>query len=523
MRVTGPCCVSTCRRSARLDESGRVNVGSPGRQAYDVVVVGGGPAGAVTAWALAKRGVRVAVLERARFPREKVCGDFIEPRGLRLLESIGCLEALDASSPLPITHVAMFLQSECAYRGRIPFYGGRSALPPHGYIVPRHELDTHLLECARRAGASVYENCAATGLARAGRYTRVSARRGKEAASVRALLVVGADGTHSLVARSVGLLRDDPRYVAVSQRAYVEGVSVGKGEAAFFFDSDLFPGYGWMFPMSGGRANIGIGILAEARSRHGISVPRLFQAFVEKLRSQHPGCAGIHVASKPLGGIVKTYGSAGPNHFDGGVLVGDAGCFVDPVTGEGITPAMESALIASAVLAEAVEQGRSDARVLSRFEDEFRRYFDPAMRYLDLCAAVMRNRFMREFWLRAVARGCRKATEDAEFARIAGSAFGGMEVRPLSILSQIWIKLVEDIGSAGVRLPLELLSGRPARLNAWLSDTAAWYEGWWRSALDDPLWHSAWAADVLHKWTRLVGTLDGPSDPRVRGPLARFE
>src|SRR3972149_10202653 len=136
-RVTGPGCVSTCRRSARLDEAGRLNVGSPGRQGYDVVVVGGGPAGAVTAWALAKRGVRVAVLERARFPREKVCGDFIEPRGLRLLEAIGCLEALEASSPLPITHVAMFLQSQCAYRGRIPFYGGTAALPPHRYHVAR--------------------------------------------------------------------------------------------------------------------------------------------------------------------------------------------------------------------------------------------------------------------------------------------------------------------------------------------------------------------------------------------------
>jgi hypothetical protein len=126
-----------------------------------------------------------------------------------------------------------------------------------------------------------------------------------------------------------------------------------------------------------------------------------------------------------------------------------------------------------------------------------------------------------EFWLSAVARGCRKATEDAEFARIAGSAFGGMEVRPLSILSQIWIALVELVGSAGARLPLEWLSGRPARLNAWLSDTAAWYEGWWRSALDDPLWHAAWTADAA-QWTRLVERLTAQRSEGLRA-LARFE
>lgn len=493
------------------------------RRRYDVVVVGGGPAGAVTAWALARRGLHVAVLERARFPREKVCGDFVEPRGLRLLDAMGCLQALEATSPLPITHVAMFMQSRCAYRGRIPFYGEKPGLLPHGYIIPRQALDAVLLDCARRAGASVHEACAATGFARDGRQVTVTARRGNEDTGVRGLFVVGADGTRSTVAQGAGLLRDDPRYMAVSQRAYVEGVAAEQGEAAFFFDSDLFPGYGWMFPMSGERANIGVGILAETRTRYAVSVPRLFQSFVEKLRSAHPGCARLRLASKPLGGIVKTYGGSGPNHFDGGVLVGDAGCFVDPITGEGITPAAESALIASAVLADAVEQGRSDPAFLSRYERRFRAYFDPAMRYLDLCAAVMRNRFMSDFWLTTVARGCQKAAEDPDFARIAGSGFGGMDVRPLSILSRIWSTLIEDIGTAATGMlgagSHGSLGDDFARSTSWFRAIGSWNEGWWQSLLDDPLWHTAWAADVVHKWTRVAGTLGAGSDPRVEGPV----
>src|SRR5258707_12279211 len=130
------------------------------RDAYDVVVVGGGPAGSVMAWSLARRGVRVAVVERATFPREKVCGDFVEPGGLRILEAMQCRPALDGLSRLPITSTRVFIGSQVAYRGDIPYYQQKHGLPPYGYIVPRHELDTHLLDHAQAASATVYQGCA---------------------------------------------------------------------------------------------------------------------------------------------------------------------------------------------------------------------------------------------------------------------------------------------------------------------------------------------------------------------------
>jgi geranylgeranyl reductase family protein len=466
---------------------------------YDVLVVGGGPAGATMGWALARRGVRVAVLERARFPREKVCGDFVEPRGLQLLDAMACLPALEKTPRLPITHVAMFLGSECAYRGGIPFYGGSPDLPAHGYIVPRDELDTELLSAAKRAGAIVFEDTAAMAVERREGRIVVAARQGGQPVTLHSKIVVGADGAHSIVARHAGLLREDPRYVAVSQRAYIDGVSLDTGEATFFFDRDLFPGYGWMFPMPGGRANAGVGVLAEARSRWGLAVPQLFQAFLEKLRAAHPGCVKARLASKPIGGIVRTYGCAGPNHFDGGVLVGDAGCFVDPMTGEGITPAMESALLAAPVVAGAAGEGRADARSLAPYEAAFRRHFDPSMRYLDFCAAVMRNRWLADYWIAAVTRGCRHAAEDREFARVAGAGFGGLDVQPLDILTRIWARAFEDAG-------------------AWWGDLAAFSSGWWQSLADDPAWHLAWASDVSQKWMTVVAGLGPEVDPRRHGP-----
>src|SRR5439155_16306599 len=132
----------------------------PLSDAYDVIVVGGGPAGSVMAWSLATRGVRVAVVERAVFPREKVCGDFIEPGGLRILQAMGCLDSLEAT--LPITATRVYFGPRLAYQGDIPYYQADHGLPAHGYIVPRHRLDTRLLERAEAAGASVFQGCSVT-------------------------------------------------------------------------------------------------------------------------------------------------------------------------------------------------------------------------------------------------------------------------------------------------------------------------------------------------------------------------
>ena len=468
------------------------------------------------AWALAARGVRVLVLDRSRFPREKVCGDFVEPRGLRLFQTMGCLASLESTRPLAITHVNLFLSGRSAYREHIPFYAGQTDLPRHGYIIPREELDHRILACAVAAGAELRQGCQVSGVERTGETMVVRYRDGGREATVKAPIVVGADGTHSVVARSVDLLADDPRYMAVSQRAYVEGIATGTGEAAFVFDRDLFPGYGWMFPMKNGRANVGVGILAETRDRYRISVPALFTTFLQKLQRLHPGCRALRLASKPIGGIVKTYGGRGRNSFDGGILIGDAGSFVDPMTGEGITPAAESALLGAGVIVDALSRGRTDAAALSAYDRDTRAYFDPSMTYLDYVACVMRNRHFADFWLGVVARGCELAMRDPSFARTGGAAFGGLDVRPLGIISRMWAKAAALIAADSGRAAADVASGRFTALPGML-DLGRWYGGWWGSLAEDPQWHTRWMGDVMRKWVGLAGTVR-LRDPRMRGP-----
>ena len=479
-------------------------------------MVGGGPAGAVMGWSLSKRGIRTLVLDRATFPREKVCGDFVEPRGLRLFQTMGCLSVIESTDRLAITHVNLFLNGQSAYREHIPFYEGQTELPQHGYIIPREDLDFRVLEAASTAGAEVRQGCLVTGVERNEGGHAVHYRDDSGEQTVSASVVVGADGTHSVVARSYGVHNDDPRYMAISQRAYVDGLDITQGEAAFAFDRDLFPGYGWMFPMTNGRANVGVGILAETRDRYRINVPALFSAFLEKLKALHPGCQKIRLASKPIGGIVKTYGGGGANHFNGGILIGDAGCFVDPMTGEGITPAAESALLGAVVIGNALEQGRTDARFFSQYERDFRAYFDPSMRYLDYVACIMRNKHFCEFWMSIVARGCGIAMRDKTFARVGGAAFGGLDVRPLGIISQMYVRSVGELVGEGGRFATQLFTGqRPAMRG--VEDMAAWHSGWWSSIAEDPSWHMRWMSEVGKKWLALSATTR-LRDPRMKGP-----
>jgi hypothetical protein len=167
-------------------------------------------------------------------------------------------------------------------------------------------------------------------------------------------------------------------------------------------------------------------------------------------------------------------------------------------------------------MVEALERGRFDAAFLSRFERDFRRHFDPSMRYLDLCAAVLRNRHLREFWLNAGTRGFAEATADPVFARVAGSLFGGPELRPLPILGHLWSKIVGYLAEGSARMLLDGSGG-------WIADLGAWRRGWWRSLVDDPHWHVSWMADVAKKSARLQRTLWTSGNPRVRGLLPIVE
>ncbi len=199
--------------------------------------------------------------------------------------------------------------------------------------------------------------------------------------------------------------------------------------------------------------------------------------------------------------------------------------FVDPMTGEGITPALESALLGAPLLVEALNTGRFDADFLSSYERGFRSYFGPALCHVDLCAALMRNRCFAGSWLKAVARGCELAQQDERFASTAGATFGGMQVSPINIATQVWSKVAQELGTLGVRSLSELTRGDASTATAAFRNILSWQLECWESIALDPIWHSKWTADIAAKWLTVAsGAFTAPTDPREAGldPLQRI-
>jgi geranylgeranyl reductase family protein len=324
-------------------------------------VVGAGPAGSIAALVLARAGASVTLVDKARFPRDKACGDVVGPKGLQVLDDLGVGE------PAGLDVGDMVVVGPNGRQVVLPALDGRT-YPGRARVVPRTVLDDALRTAALDAGA----------LALGGRADRplvdgdgevegfaVATARGE--VEVRAGVVIGADGSTSHVAGVAGLV--DPHRVlwGFAVRSYiVQDVALPAivlWEPARF---QAFPGYGWVFPGPGGVANVGLGIGTLAQRRAGAGAVQALPAYLERL--VRLGLIDRVPASPPprLGGWLKM-GMVGTTPAAGRVLlVGDAAGLVNPLQGEGIAQAMTSGRAAAdAVLGSPGTAARTYRRALA--------------------------------------------------------------------------------------------------------------------------------------------------------------
>lgn len=317
----------------------------------DVVIAGGGPAGALAACLLARRGLRVTVVDRARFPRPKLCGDTVNPGALDLLTRHFDLTPLRSRS-LPIRGMLVSGPGGTRVRGE---YGDGLC----GLGVTRDVLDEWLLAQAVHAGARLIDatRVAAPALDRAGRVRGVLARAGGGTMTLASPLTLGADGHRSTLGRSLGLVRTvrRPRRWAVG--AYFDGV----GELGPVGEMHVRAGYYiGVAPGADGRANACL-VRTPAPGEpwsHPADLLRTTIAADPDLapRFQHARMVTRPIVLGPLAVETPVPGSPGL------LLLGDAAGFVDPMTGDGIHLALQSAEIAAAIAAD-VLAGRLDPSV----------------------------------------------------------------------------------------------------------------------------------------------------------------
>jgi menaquinone-9 beta-reductase len=315
---------------------------------FDALVVGSGPAGSIAATVMARGGARVALVDKASFPRDKACGDLIGPRGVQLLSDLGI------TIPGALKVDDMIVIGPTSRRVRLPCYTGLT-YPGHGVAMPRVDFDAALREAAVDAGAEALVDRAADPLWGDGGLEGFKLSSGTE---IRADTIIGADGASSRVATAADLI--DPRRVlwGFAVRAYVEErVDLPYIVLWEQIPWRAFPGYGWLFPGPDGRANVGLGLGTLSTRAGAATAARELPAFVRTLREL--GLLGGAASAPTLGGWLKL-GMVGTDPARGRVLLtGDAAGLVNPLQGEGISQAMSSGRAAAqAVLADPARPAR---------------------------------------------------------------------------------------------------------------------------------------------------------------------
>ena len=325
----------------------------------DVIVVGAGPAGSTTAFYLAQAGLDVLLLEKSRFPREKVCGDGLTPRGVRALVAMG----ISVSEEDGWVRNKGLRVIGAGQRMELP-WPELSSYPGYGLVRPRTDLDQMLARRAEQAGARLLEGVTVTGPVlneRTGRIAGVKAKTAEGERTYRARVVVAADGNSSRLSVSMGLRKRDDRPLGVAVRTYYRSPRHDDDYLESWLDlwdgDRLLPGYGWIFGMGDGTSNVGLGLMNTSAAfghtdYHGLLHKWLAGMPAEWGFTEENRTEPIRGAALPMG-FNRT-----PHYYQGLLLVGDAGGMVNPFNGEGIAYAMESGEILARTVAQALARAR---------------------------------------------------------------------------------------------------------------------------------------------------------------------
>lgn len=371
---------------------------------YDVIVVGGGPAGSSAAWRAASAGARVLVCDKAQFPRDKPCGDGLTPRAVASIASLGLeneLKRFNRVERLRVNGAGRTLTFD---------WPASDNFPDYGYVIARTDLDEMLLRHAEsvgaevREGVSVLEPIVENGIVRG-----VVTKHNGTTEELRAGVVIAADGASSRVARALGMQMSPKRPIGLAVRAHFDARRPPEDDDVIesyleLRDGDaLLPGYGWIFPMGRGsesspigRINVGVGILSTYKGWREVNTAHLMEVFMRSLPAswELPDISSLRASGQLKGWRLPMGLGVWPPWRPGVMACGDAAGVVNPFNGEGISEAVESGVVGAEVALDALDgRGPSDLSVYAeRLDDLWGPYYRLGRTFVRL---IGRPRIMR--------------------------------------------------------------------------------------------------------------------------------
>ena len=332
----------------------------------DVIVVGAGPAGSATAHYLAQTGLDVLLLEKGTFPRDKICGDGLTPRAVAELIRMG----------VPTPESEGWIRNwglrtyGAGHRIEIP-WPELAEMPSYGLARSRMNLDETLARHAEGSGARLLEGVAVTGPVRHERSGRIlgvttrsvdaAGRRTGEEREYRARIVVDAGGVSARLATTMGIEKNDNRPMGVAIRTYFKTprhddpmmeshLELWDGEPG---RSNLQPGYGWIFALGDGTANVGLGSLSATATPTKLDYKGLFAQWMRNAPPEWEFTPENQLGPLRSAALPMAFNRK-PHYSQGLLLVGDSGGMVSPFNGEGIAYALQSGRIAADVISQAL-------------------------------------------------------------------------------------------------------------------------------------------------------------------------
>ncbi|MBX3061427.1 MAG: NAD(P)/FAD-dependent oxidoreductase [Anaerolineae bacterium] len=350
-------------------------------QEFDVIIVGAGPGGSVAATVAAQHGLKTLLLNREAMPRDKACGDAVPEPAFLLLRKLGMTNSFNDYS-CEIDFVKLVGPGGQQVKLEVFPQSGEKTR-----IVTRHTFDNLLCQHAMQSGAEFRILNVTDPLLDGNRVIGISGKEGQTRVNFYSKVVIAADGATSAISRGLNIGRRPDRHVSISMRGYVETKEELDPVIELAFLRNLIPGYGWIFPVNKHYANIGVGLTLEAYKVKQLPLTNYLEAYlktphirktvgenqIERLKSwQLPICT---MEQKRV--------------FNGAILIGDAGGFVNPLTGAGIYPAMTTGRYAAEVAAKAIQKGDLSENALKEFESLWRTELERGMRYSTLALRTL--------------------------------------------------------------------------------------------------------------------------------------